>query len=304
MIKNLLIIISFLSIGYLICDKRKQKKKIKGTIEILEDIKKGESKQKLLANESSSISQIIYLINEIVEKKDKQIELLEKEKDGNKQLLTSLSHDLRTPLTILIGYMDAIYKKIVKGKERQNYFKIARNKSYQLKQYVDTLFDWAKLYSNEYIIANDYIDVSDLTRKILVDCIPVFEENKIDYKIDIPEYKININMDTRAYETIFLNIVQNVIDHSYCNNIWIELITSDDNIMITIKDDGIGVSEEELIHIFDRLYKVDKSRGTSGNGLGLSIVKQMIEKLDGNVMVKSEVNNGIEFQIRIPKNSR
>lgn len=199
--------------------------------------------------------------------------------------------------------MDAIYKKIVKGKERQNYFKIARNKSYQLKQYVDTLFDWAKLYSNEYIIANDYIDVSDLTRKILVDCIPVFEENKINYDIYIPEYKVTIHIDVRAYETIILNIVQNVIDHSCCKNIIIELINSNHSIMVIIKDDGIGISQEYLINIFDRLYKVDKSRSTLGNGLGLSIVKQFVEKLDGNVTVKSKLNEGIEFQIKIPKDT-
>lgn len=218
--------------------------------------------------------------------------------------MTSLAHDLRTPLTILIGYMDAIYKKVVEGEERQNYFEIARSKSYQLKQYVDRLFEWAKLYSNEYKMNKEYIDISDLTRRILVDWIPVFEENTINYKIDIPEYKININMDIRAYETIFTNIIQNVIDHSSCNNILIELVNNDYSIMIRIKDDGIGVSEEELIHIFDRLYKIDKSRGNSGNGLGLSIVKQIIEKLDGNVIIKSELNLGMEFQIKIPKNSR
>lgn len=304
MIKNIFIIIALLCIWYLIYIERKQKKKIEKTIEILKDIRKGKTEQKLLASESNRISEVIYLINEIIEEKNKQIELLEKEKDGNKKLLTSLAHDLRTPLTILIGYMDAIYRKVVEGEERQNYFEIARSKSYELKQYVDRLFEWAKLYSNEYKMNKEYIDISDLTRRILVDWIPVFEENTINYKIDIPDYKININMDIRAYETILSNIIQNVIDHSSCNNIIIELTNDEDNIMMIIKDDGIGIFEEDLVHIFDRLYKIDKSRGTSGNGLGLSIVKQIIEKLDGNVMVKSEINQGMEFQIKIPKNSR
>lgn len=304
MIKNILIIVALLFIWYLIYKEHKRKKKIEEMIEILKDIKKGKSQQKLLASESNSMSEVIYLINEIVEEKNIQIELLEKEKDGNKKLLTSLAHDLRTPLTILIGYMDAIHKKVVEGEEKQNYFEIARSKSYQLKQYVDRLFEWSKLYSNEYKIYKEYIDISDLTRRILIDWIPVFEESGIDYKIDIPEYEININMDIRAYETLLLNIIQNVIDHSRCNNIIIELTNSDDSIMMRIKDDGIGISEEELIHIFDRLYKIDTSRRTSGNGLGLSIVKQIIENLGGNVMVNSELNQGMELKIRIPKNSR
>lgn len=304
MIKNILIIVALLFICYLIYIEHKRKKKIEEMIEILKDIKKGKSQQKLLASKSNSMSEVIYLINEIVEEKNIQIELLEKEKDGNKKLLTSLAHDLRTPLTILIGYMDAIHKKVVEGEEKQNYFEIARSKSYQLKQYVDRLFEWSKLYSNEYKIYKEYIDISDLTRRILIDWIPVFEESGIDYKIDIPEYEININMDIRAYETLLLNIIQNVIDHSRCNNIIIELTNSDDSIMMRIKDDGIGISEEELIHIFDRLYKIDTSRRTSGNGLGLSIVKQIIENLGGNVMVNSELNQGMELKIRIPKNSR
>lgn len=194
--------------------------------------------------------------------------------------------------------IDFEYKSvIVEGKE------VERNKSYQLKLYVDRLFEWAKLYSNEYRMDMENTDISDLTRQILVDWIPVFEEYKIDYKIDIPEYRININIDTRAYETILSNIIQNVIRHSKCSNIIIELIVAD-SIMMKVRDNGIGISQEELIHIFDRLYKVDKSRGTSGNGLGLSIVKQLIESLNGNIIVNSELNQGTEFQIIIPKNLR
>lgn len=304
MIKNIIIIITLFFILYLVYKEYERKKNIEEIIEILKDIKKDESGQKLLTSDHNRLSDAIYLVNEIIEEKNKQIELLEKEKDGNKKLLTSLAHDLRTPLTILIGYMDAIDKKVVEGEEKESYFATARSKSYQLKQYVDRIFEWAKLYSNEYEIDHKNTDISDLTRGILVDWIPIFEENGIHYEIIIPEHRINACIDSRAYETILLNIIQNVIDHSHCENILIALINNEDKIELQIKDDGIGISEKELMHIFDRLYKIDKSRGTTGNGLGLSIVKQIIEKIDGHVMVKSKPNQGMEFKIRIPKNSR
>ena len=101
--------------------------------------------------------------------------------------MTSLSHDVRTPLTTLIGYLDAAHKGIVNGKERDDYIETARRKAHDLKEYIDVLFDWFKLGSNEFSMNISTVDLTELTRNILIDWIPIFEDAQIDFVADIPE---------------------------------------------------------------------------------------------------------------------
>lgn len=93
--------------------------------------------------------------------------------------MTSLSHDVRTPLTTLIGYLDAAHKGMVNGKERDDYIENARRKAHDLKEYIDVLFDWFKLGSNEFSMNISTVDLTELTRNILIDWIPILESSSV-----------------------------------------------------------------------------------------------------------------------------
>ena len=110
--------------------------------------------------------------------------------ETNRQLMTSLSHDVRTPLTTLIGYLDAAHKGLVTGKDRDDYIETARRKAHDLKEYIDVLFDWYKLNSNEFALEIQSVEAAELTRNILIDWIPIFEDKQVDYDIDIPEQPV------------------------------------------------------------------------------------------------------------------
>ena len=92
--------------------------------------------------------------------------------------MTSLSHDVRTPLTTLLGYLDATHKGLVTGKDRDDYIETARRKAHDLKEYIDVLFDWFKLNSNEFALEIQSVEVAELTRNILIDWIPIFEDKQ------------------------------------------------------------------------------------------------------------------------------
>ena len=172
-----------------------------------------------------------------------------------RQLMTSLSHDVRTPLTTLIGYLDAAHKGIVTGKDKDDYIETARRKAHDLKEYIDVLFDWFKLNSDEFVIAMNKVEVVELTRDILIDWIPVFEDKQIDYNIDIPEQPFWVELDSDAYMRILNNLIQNVISHSHADKIGISLSKQHKNIKILVMDNGIGIEKEDLKHIFELLYK-------------------------------------------------
>lgn len=93
--------------------------------------------------------------------------------------MTSLSHDVRTPLTTLIGYLDAAHKGLVTGKDRDDYIETARRKAHDLKEYIDVLFDWFKLNSNEFALEIQSVEAAELTRNILIDWIPILRINRL-----------------------------------------------------------------------------------------------------------------------------
>ena len=214
--------------------------------------------------------------------------------------MTSLSHDVRTPLTTLIGYLDAAHKGIVTGKDKDEYVEIARRKAHDLKEYIDVLFDWFKLNSDEFVLSIDPVEAAELTRNILIDWIPIFEDKKIDYSIDIPEQPFRVRLDPDAYMRVLNNLVQNVIVHSHADKINISLSKQERTMRILVTDNGVGIEKDDLKHIFERLYKCDKGRSEKGSGLGLSIVHQLVEKMNGTITAESTPGNGTTFTLDFP----
>ena len=155
--------------------------------DVLEDVKNGNGNRRILSETHELTAPLAYELNDIILSYESRLSACRQTEETNRQLMTSLSHDVRTPLTTLIGYLDAAHKGIVTGKERDDYIETARRKAYDLKEYIDVLFDWFRLGSNEFYLNIVTIDLTELTRNILIDWIPIFEDARIDFKIDIPE---------------------------------------------------------------------------------------------------------------------
>ena len=293
-------------------------KKISQSNEVLDDIKKGNGNRKILSKDNDNFSEIIYKINEIVYLYEEKLTEFRKKENANNQLLTSLSRDIRTPLTSIIGYTDAIKKELLKdglndkydlqnviennntlenNNVIENYIDIVREKSYSLKEYLDNVFDWFKLNSNEFYLDLKDTEITELSRNIIKSWIVIFEEKDIDFDIEIEEKEIICNLDQNAYARVINNIIQNAVEHSKTKKIQISIKESNRKIFIIIKDFGVGIEPSDLEHIFDRLYKCDKARNKVGSGLGLYITKELVEKMNGCINVKSEVGEGTEFEI-------
>ena len=276
------------------------RKSLKNMLLVLNDIEKGNANRKVLAGDGDITSDICYKLNEIVSGYNSRIVELKESEKAYKQLLTNLSHDVRTPLTSLIGYLDAIDNKVVEGAEKDGYMEIARNKAYNLKDFIDKLFEWFKLDSKERPFYFQSIDINELTRSILADWIPVFEKNSITFHVDIPETECNILIDINAYTRMINNILQNSLDHSGGTQIDISMMQKSDTTVIIISDNGKGIAEKEIPFIFDRLYKCDQSRSRKGTGLGLSIVKELAAAHHGTISAASISKEKTAFTITLP----
>ena len=294
------IVIVLLSVCSSVRTVRRVKKEISEISDALEDIKNGNGNRRILAETHELIAPLAYAINDIILSYEKRLSACHQTDETNRQLMTSLSHDVRTPLTTLIGYLDAAHKGIVNGKERDDYIETARRKAHDLKEYIDVLFDWFRLGSNEFSMNIAEIDLTELTRNILIDWIPIFEDTQVDFTIDIPEQPFRVQIDPDGYMRILNNLIQNVISHSHADKIEIVLSEQNRNIKILLSDNGIGIDKEDLKHIFDRLYKCDKGRSEKGSGLGLSIVHELVEKLNGTITADSTPGKGTIFTLFFP----
>ena len=294
------VIIAIISVFTSCLIVRRVKKQISEMSDALADVKDGNGNRRILSASNELIAPLTYEINDIIVSYENRLSAFRQTDETNRQLKTSLSHDVRTPLTTLIGYLDAAHKGIVTGKDRDDYIETARRKAHDLKEYIDVLFDWFKFNSDEFAMEINTIEAGELTRDILIDWIPIFEDKQIEYHIDIPEQPFRVKLDTDGYMRILNNLIQNVIAHSRADKIKISLSKQSGNMKILLVDNGTGIEKEDLKHIFERLYKCDKGRSEKGSGLGLSIVHQLVEKMNGTIMAESVPGNGTTFTLIFP----
>ena len=279
---------------------RRAKNQIAEMSEVLKDIKNGNGNRRILAETHELAAPIAYEINGIVRSYEDRIFAYRQTEETNKQLMTSLSHDVRTPLTTLIGYLDAVHKGIVTGRERDEYVEIAWQKAHDLKEYIDVLFDWFKLGSDEFSMNMVTVDLTELTRDILIDWVPIFEDKELEYGVEIPEMAFMVRVDSDGYMRVMNNLIQNVIAHSRAKRIEVSLSRQGREVVLCVRDNGVGIDKGDLKYIFERLYKCDRGRSQKGSGLGLAIVRQLVEKMEGRVFVESEVGEGTVFSVAFP----
>ena len=302
---NLLLLIAFsftlLFILFLISKLRRVRGQLSIIEEALEDIKSGNLNRRMLTKKNDMTRKICYGINEIAMNSQTQLIRQKQSEQAYKRLMTSISHDVKTPLASLVGYLEAIECKIVAGEEKDEYVHVAFEKAHYLKHFVENLFEWVKLDSGEQIFHFEDLDLNEASRNIIADWISVLENSDFEYEFDIPETEYLMRIDVNAYSRILNNLLQNVLIHSKGNKVIFRISENDRQARITLADNGKGISPDHLPHIFERMYQCDQSRSAKGNGLGLSIVKELVAAHKGTIAADSTPDKETIFTILLPK---
>lgn len=298
---SLALILAILVALLLIAKLRRVREQLSIIKDALEDIKHGNLNRRVLARENGVTQQICFDINEIAVSSQSRLIRQKQAERAYKRLMTSLSHDVKTPLASLVGYLEAVESKLVVGEEKEEYIHVASEKAHHLKYFVETLFEWVKLDAGEQIFHFESCDLNELSRNIIADWIPVLESSQIDYEVDIPETEYATRLDPNAYTRIINNLMQNVIIHSEGNKLMLQIFEDEKQAEIIVADNGKGISADDLPHIFERMYQCDHSRSGKGTGLGLSIVKELVNAHKGKISADSILGNGTAFTISLPK---
>lgn len=240
-------------------------------------------------------------IQDLAETFNIMLERLERAFTSQKQLFEDLSHELKTPLTILKGEFEVMLKKARSFEEYESVLKSALEEVNKMIKLAENLLLLAKLDSKEVSPVKKDLDLNLLIQGVVNNVKRLAESKGISLSSDL-RGGISLKGDTGQLGTLFLNIIDNAVKHTpKGGRIIIAAEKADSKAVIKIRDTGTGIPEEDIDRVFDRFYRVDKSRGSSaGFGLGLSIAKSIVEAHSGSITAQSKPSMGTIFTITLP----
>lgn len=297
----ILLVLLSIAISYILYMHYNYNKKEHQREEIIRRVLDGNLNARLLSKDKSTYSNTNFLINQVIENYQSHVIKMNNNEKKRKELLSNISHDIRTPLTSIIGYLDAIRNDIVKThKEKENYLEIVSNRSRHLKIILDDIFELAKADSNEIILNKKILNINSILTDTLIEFVPILEKENINLINNISVKKAIIFADEYSIKRILQNLINNVVTHGKDGGIiGINTFVSKKEYTIEIWDKGVGI-EEDIDKIFLRLYKKNCATKGKNSGLGLAIAKVLVEKNEGRIDVKSIPNQKTSFLVHFP----
>lgn len=248
--------------------------------EVCEDIER--NRRLTLASPNKDLEELLKEMNNYLEKTQmEKIKSTRREKEIRKEI-ENISHDLRTPLTSILGYLELIKDEDITKEEQYEYISIVERKSRDLKDLIQSFYDLSRLEANEYKVDIKTIDIHKELMEQLLIYYNDFDKKGIDVEIDIGEEEINIQGDLNIIGRILDNLIQNAIKYAK-DTFKVCMKQSNDNIDIIFSNNVENLEEADGEKLFKRFYMKDKSRHNQSSGLGLTIIKLLVEAMNGNI---------------------
>lgn len=267
------------------------------------DIADGKSDEKIIIERQDEIGEIAGRINEMTEQIN---QLIKSERDAlqsNKDLIACVAHDLRTPITSVKGYLDlALDTKHYDLEQRQKYVRIAQTKVNRLEYLIHDLFNYTKLTSGEITLHRSKIDLVQLVEQLVEEFYPLFQEEELECTTKYNISYLEMNMDGELIARAVQNLLSNAIKYGKDGkHVYVELECLEQEVQIRVTNYGLVIPEESIKHLFDKFYRVERSRNvkTGGTGLGLNIAQEIVHLHGGRIQVTSGAS-GTCFTIALP----
>ena len=234
-----------------------------------------------------------------IEQLSSELTYMKKERN---EFLASVAHELLTPLTYVKGYTKVAKRGSLSKEEREEYLQIIEEETENITELVQDLFELAQLEQHQFSIKKQSISLLPFAERIIEKIKPSLKKKQIAISLYCPE-DLYACIDDRRMEQVMLNLLHNAHQHSHENShITVQVLKKENTFLIQVQDEGEGIPSEDISHIFDRFYRVDKSRtrATGGKGIGLAVAKEIVELHGGSIEVTSEVGVGTTFTIELP----
>lgn len=283
-------IISFILLFLLFT--RKKMKYIEEISKGLIEISKGNLDYRVPRKGKDELSVLSTNINYMASQVNSRIKKERSAEKAKNELITNVSHDLRTPLTSVMGYLGLVKNKKYENEEQmEEYLNIAYAKSEKLKILIEDLFEYTKLTNESIKLHKECVALNEFIEQLLEEMVPIFEENNLKAIKEISKEKLIVDVDINKILRVFENLIMNAVKYSYKpSNITIKLYRETSYAVVAVENLGEHIDSMELEKIFERFYRIEKSRSTctGGSGLGLAIARGIVELHGGEISAKCD----------------
>lgn len=269
----------------------------------VEKMKAGDLMEEIPVRGEDEFSEIAGSINEM---RRNLYETLEADKEVERtkdELITNVAHDLRTPLTSILGYLDLLSEgDFLTDEQRQKYLGIVSAKARQIEKLIRDLFDYTRYDKNKVKVKKEILDLNLFVPQLVDEFYPSFMENDLECRTEFCEGALNIEANGELLARAIGNLLSNAVKYGADGKV-VEVRTrrGDTDAFVSVTNYGKLISPEQLEKIFEKFYRVESSRSlkTGGTGLGLAIAKNIINLHDGEIRARSD-ENGTVFEISLP----
>jgi len=279
-------------------------KRIKKLQEATSAVAVGDYDVKVPSSNFDEIGELANDFNSMVDNLKESKEAIDALENRRRQFMSDVSHELRTPLTTISGVIEGLTNNMIPEAEKEKGLRLVSKEAKRLIRLVNENLDYDKIRSNQVVLMKENIQLQEVLEIIQEQLYTQAEEKKVQINIDVKE-DIMIFADYDRLIQIIINITKNSIQFTENGIIWLRGYEIQEKTVVEIEDTGIGMEAAEIENIWKRFYKADISRTNTPYGqfgLGLSIVKQLVQFHEGDIKVASEKGKGTKFTITFPKN--
>lgn len=250
------------------------------------------SEQLLVMTDDHGIKAILRAVNELLSDNQQIIANYTKTEESMRKMLSNISHDLKTPLTVILGYVEMLYMEgIVNEEERKELIEKVHVKTNEVLELLNKFFDLAKLEAGDQDIPMTRVNMNEICRKNILSFYDLLTAKGFDVQINIPQTNVYVLGNEEVLGRILNNLISNAITYGGEGKvIGITLKFNNEWVYVDVWDRGIGISETHIDKVFERMYTLEDSRNKlyQGSGLGLTITKRLVEKLGGEIHLSSK----------------
>ncbi|MFE4077254.1 sensor histidine kinase [Peribacillus sp. YIM B13477] len=259
----------------------------------------------LLYTSNSQMKSLLVQINRLFEHNKKTVANFHSVERSMRKMLSNISHDLKTPLTVILGYIEIIlHDKTINQEKEESLLQTVHLKAEEVLELINHFFELVKLESHDIQLEMSKIEVGEICRKTILDYYEILAKKEFDVSIKIPDEQIFVWGNKEAIERILNNLISNALQYgSDGKMIGLHLRSTENKVYIEVIDRGKGILEDDKDRIFERLYTMEDSRNKlyQGSGLGLTITKRLVEQLGGEISIISTPYHKTTFTVEVKR---
>lgn len=272
--------------------------------EVVRKFENGEFEQRIEISSHDEIGQLAGAFNQMADTIVANMEELKRNDRVRRDLIANVSHDLRSPLASMQGYLETILMKEanITPEDRRRYLQVIFDNTAMLSKLVTELFELSKLDAQQVQPAPETFSMAELTQDVVMKFKSEAEDLNINLQASLPKNLAMVNADIGMIERVLSNLIDNALHYTAENGtVEVGLFSQRETVRVAVSDTGCGIPEGEIPRVFERFYRVEKSRdrASGGTGLGLAIAKKILELHDTTISVESKINKGTTFSFNL-----